>query len=101
MNSMLPSIIPDAIVEYDEDGDDYIAYLTDGRMPNLRINKDYATLVKDRGLAKQDREFIRTNLSNANWLIDAAPTRGGTRCSACSMRWSRPSGISSILVSRR
>lgn len=78
VNSMLPSIIPDAIVEYDEDGDDYIAYLTDGRMPNLRINKDYATLVKDRGLAKQDREFIRTNLSNANWLIDALNQRRHT-----------------------
>ncbi|MCW5775444.1 MAG: hypothetical protein KIS87_03225, partial [Phycisphaeraceae bacterium] len=31
-------IIPDAIVEYDEEHDRYIAYLNDSRLPNLRIN---------------------------------------------------------------
>lgn len=78
VDSTPPSLVPDAIVEYDEDADEYLAYLTDGRMPNLRINKEYAALVRDRALAKQDREFIRTNLSNANWLIDALHQRRHT-----------------------
>jgi len=73
-----PSIVPDAIVEYDEDRDEYIAYLTDGRLPNLRINMDYARLSRDRTVPKSDREFIRTNLANAQWLIDAVEQRRQT-----------------------
>lgn len=73
-----PTIIPDAIVEYDDDLDDYVAYLSDARLPNLRINREYALLSRDRSLAKQDREFIRTSLGNAQWLIDAVNQRQNT-----------------------
>src|SRR5690606_27211072 len=60
-------IRPDAIVEYDEEQDRYIAYLTDSRLPNLRINREYAQLVRDRegAASKRDKDFIRTNISNA------------------------------------
>jgi len=73
-----PSIIPDAIVEYDDDKDQYIAYLTDGRLPSLRINREYAKLAADSATAKQDRQFLRTNMSNAQWLIDAVRQRRQT-----------------------
>src|SRR5690606_12015527 len=73
-----PSIVPDAIVEYDDDSDTYISYLTEGRLPNLRLNREYAMMAKDRQLPKTDREFIRTNLSNAQWLIDAINQRQNT-----------------------
>src|SRR5690606_18854364 len=43
-----PSIVPDAIVEYDDDSDTYISYLTEGRLPNLRLNREYALMAKDR-----------------------------------------------------
>jgi RNA polymerase sigma-54 factor len=71
-------IIPDAIVEYDEVQDRYIAYLNDARLPNLRINQEYARLARDRATDKRDREFVRTNLSNAQWLLDAIGQRRHT-----------------------
>lgn len=71
-------ITPDAIVEYDADQDRYFAYLNDRRLPNVRINMEYAKLTKDRTMAKKDREFIKTNLGNAQWLLDAVNQRKGT-----------------------
>lgn len=73
-----PPIIPDAIVEYDEEHDRYFAYLNESRLPALRINREYARLSRDRSLPRKDREFIRTNLSNAQWLIDAVQQRRQT-----------------------
>ncbi|MBL0927974.1 MAG: RNA polymerase factor sigma-54 [Phycisphaerales bacterium] len=73
-----PSLVPDAIVEYDDDQDRYLAYLTDGRLPNLRLNREYARLAADRALPKGDREFIRTNITNAQWLIEAVEQRRQT-----------------------
>jgi len=71
-------IVPDAIVEYLADEDRYISYLNDSRVPNLRINQEYAKLTKSREMPKKDKEFIRTNMSNAQWLIDAVQQRRRT-----------------------
>lgn len=71
-------ITPDAIVEYDADQDRYICYLSDSRLPNLRINREYALLTKDKSMEKKDREFIKTNIGNAMWLIDALQQRKQT-----------------------
>lgn len=74
-----PSIIvPDAIVEYDADQDRYVVYMNDRRLPNLRINREYALMARDREAPKQTREFIKKNLSNASWLIDAVEQRKRT-----------------------
>jgi RNA polymerase sigma-54 factor len=73
-----PPITPDAIVEYDEDGDRYIAYLNDWRIPNLQVNREYARMSRDRSLPKRDRDFLKKNLSNAQWLMEAVEQRGGT-----------------------
>lgn len=78
INETPAAIVPDAIVEYDDDKDIYIAYLADGRMPSLRINQEYARMAADKALPKQDREFVRTNLGNAQWLIDALNQRRQT-----------------------
>ncbi len=71
-------ILPDAIVEYDEENDRYVAYLTDSRASNLRINREYAHMAKDRAAPKRDREFLKKNLSNAQWLLDAVEQRRST-----------------------
>ncbi|HYD00047.1 MAG TPA: RNA polymerase factor sigma-54 [Phycisphaerales bacterium] len=73
-----PGIVPDGIVEYDADGDRYIAYLNDRRLPNLRLNQEYALLAKDKTAPKQTREFIRTNMGNAQFLIEAIEQRKRT-----------------------
>src|SRR5574338_846265 len=78
INESPPAIVPDAVIEYDADRDKYIAYLNDTRLPNLRINQEYARLSKDRGAPKETREFLKKNLSNAAWLIDAVDQRRNT-----------------------
>ncbi|MEM0984019.1 MAG: RNA polymerase factor sigma-54 [Planctomycetota bacterium] len=71
-------ITPDAFVEYDDVNDRYVAYLNDRRLPNLQINREYALLSKDRSLEARDRDFIKKNLSNATWLMDAVEQRRST-----------------------
>lgn len=71
-------ITPDAVVEYDADQDRYFAYLNDRRLPNVRINQEYARLAKDRTVDRKDREFLKTNLGNAQWLLDAVGQRRHT-----------------------
>jgi RNA polymerase sigma-54 factor len=71
-------IVPDAIVEYDPEQDRYIAYLNDARLPNVRINQEYARLSRDKAMEKKDREFLKTNLGNAQWLLDAVGQRRHT-----------------------
>lgn len=78
VDESLPPIIPDAVVEFDEEGDRYIAYLNDTRLMNLRINRMYAEMSRDKQVPKKDRDFIKTNLSNATWLIDALGQRRHT-----------------------
>lgn len=73
-----PAIVPDAIIEYDRDHDRYFAYLNDTRHMNLQVNREYAMMTGDRSVAKRDRDFIRTNVSNAKWLIDALEQRRHT-----------------------
>lgn len=77
--SARPEIItPDAIVEYDEENDSYYAYLNERRTANLRVSEEYARLAQDTSLDKKDRDFIKTNLANATWLIDAVGQRSST-----------------------
>lgn len=71
-------IVPDAIIEHDADQDRYVAYLNDSRLPNLRINQEYAKLAKEKEAPKPTKEFIKKNLSNATWLIDAVEQRRKT-----------------------
>jgi RNA polymerase sigma-54 factor len=72
------TIVPDGIVEYDEDEDRYFAYLTDGRLPDVRINQEYAKMSADKGVPTQDRTFLKKNLSNAQWLMEAVAQRQHT-----------------------
>ncbi|MFN0011311.1 MAG: RNA polymerase factor sigma-54 [Phycisphaerales bacterium] len=71
-------ITPDAFVEYDAENDRYFAYLNDSRLPNLQVNKEYARMARDKAVPKPTKDFIRTNLSNAMFLIDAIEQRKRT-----------------------
>ncbi len=71
-------VIPDAIVEYDDEADDYVVMLFDGRLPRLRINPEYASMLKDQKVDKQTREFVDGNVRNARWLIEAIDLRRNT-----------------------
>jgi RNA polymerase sigma-54 factor len=71
-------VVPDVIIEYDETEDRYVAYLNDTRLPLLQLNREYAHMSKDRQVSKHDRDFLKKNLSNAQWLMDAVEQRRGT-----------------------
>jgi len=72
------TITPDAVIEYDDDADEYIVSLTRGRLPALHINRQYEKMAKDRTADKATREFVGNNLRSANWLIDAIRQRNQT-----------------------
>jgi len=71
-------IVPDAIVEYDEETDTYTATLTQGRIPSLQIRPDYLRDAKDKNTDKKTREFLNNHIRSASWLIDAIEQRRST-----------------------
>jgi len=74
----VPGIIPDVIIEYDEEADEYIACSASGVLPGLRVSKRYAKMARDRTQDKATREFVANNVRNARWLIDSLNQRQNT-----------------------
>tara|TARA_Y100000589_G_scaffold104192_1_gene98531 strand:- start:54735 stop:56243 length:1509 start_codon:yes stop_codon:yes gene_type:complete len=74
----VPPIIPDVIVEYDQEADAYIAALCDGMLPPLRVSPRYREMAKDDSLDKETRGFISRNVSNAQWLIESINQRSNS-----------------------
>ncbi|MCP3904850.1 MAG: RNA polymerase factor sigma-54 [Planctomycetes bacterium] len=74
----VPPIIPDVIVDFDDEEDTYVAGLASGLLPNLRISRRYQEMAQDRKEEKTTREFVQNNVRNARWLIDAIQQRKGT-----------------------
>lgn len=71
-------ITPDAVVEYDEVADRYVARLTNDRLPSLQINRHYLKMARDARLDKKTRDFVGQNLRSARWLLDAIRQRNHT-----------------------
>lgn len=78
VNVEVPPIIPDVIVEYDEQADAYLAALCDGVLPPLRVSPRYTTMASDDSLDKETRSFISRNVSNAQWLIESINQRSNS-----------------------
>ncbi len=53
-------------------------YLADKSVPALRINEHYADMAKDKKLDTKTRDFLRTNIRSARWLMDAIEQRRQT-----------------------
>jgi RNA polymerase sigma-54 factor len=73
-----PPIIPDVIVELDDEADEYVAHLSNGLLPTLRVSRQYSDIARDRNQDKRTRDFAGTSVRNANWLIDAIKQRNST-----------------------
>jgi len=71
-------IVPDIIVEYDENNDIYTSRLTDGSTPNLRINKLYSKMIKQGEIPADAKEFLRNNMQSARWLLESIEQRKTT-----------------------
>jgi RNA polymerase sigma-54 factor len=71
----VPPVIPDVIVEYDQQQDRYVAALCDGVVPPLRVSPRYVELAADKSVEGDARTFIGKNVSNAKWLIESINQR--------------------------
>ena len=66
---------PDVFVR--RDGDRWIVELNPDALPRVRINGDYACLVR-RGDNSPDNTFLRDNLREARWFVKSLRNRGDT-----------------------
>ncbi len=71
-------IFPDAVIEYDEDNDTYIASLTGGRIPSLHIRPEYQRDARDKTVDKKTRDYLNNHIRSASWIIDAIQQRKAT-----------------------
>ncbi|MBN1766409.1 MAG: RNA polymerase factor sigma-54 [Sedimentisphaerales bacterium] len=71
-------IIPDVIVEYDQENDIFHAHLADGSTPSLRINTMYSQLLKAGEVTTEAKEFLQNSVRSARWLIESIEQRKTT-----------------------
>ncbi len=77
-NDDAPPIMPDAIIYYDEEADQYEIEMTNDPAPNLYISGMWRKFLKEKKGDKQTREFLSNNVRNARWLIESIEQRKST-----------------------
>jgi|694.fasta_scaffold05574_6 RNA polymerase sigma-54 factor len=77
METYVPSVTPDVLVELDENGN-YVVKLEDDRLPTLRISEYYRRRLESGEATPAEREFIKKKVVGAQWLIDAIQQRRST-----------------------
>jgi RNA polymerase sigma-54 factor len=75
---IVPYIIPDVEIVYDEKADDYQVIIRDERAPHLTISRLYRKMLHNRQLDSKTREFVTRNVRSARWLIEAIEQRRST-----------------------
>ena len=78
VSEQVQPIIPDIMVEYDEQKDVYTARMSDGTLPHVRVSSDYEIMAKDKKVEKETRRFVGDSVRRASWLIDAINQRKHT-----------------------
>jgi RNA polymerase sigma-54 factor len=71
-------IRPDAVVEFDEVNDQYIAALITGRFPSLQIRPEYREMARDKSEDRKTRDYVKQHMQSARWLLDAIEQRENT-----------------------
>jgi RNA polymerase sigma-54 factor len=71
-------VIPDVVIEYDEESDEYVGHLADSMLPRLRVSSKYDQMARDRKTDRNTRDFLGNQVRNAGWLIDAIRQRNAT-----------------------
>ncbi|MBN2309168.1 MAG: RNA polymerase factor sigma-54 [Candidatus Hydrogenedentes bacterium] len=61
-------VTPDVIVDKNED-DEYVVYLSNDSVPELRINQDYRRMLLKGNTAQEAKHYIRGKVESARWLI--------------------------------
>lgn len=60
-------VTPDVIVEKIDE--EYIVYLSDESVPELRINGDYRKMMQNGRVTKDEKQYLRDKVESARWLI--------------------------------
>ena len=84
-------IIPDIIVE--KRSDDWVVHINDSSIYELRVNKDYRDMLKDKKVDRSATKFIKNKLQLANWFIDAIRQRKETMIRVMSVIISKQKNI--------
>ncbi len=71
----VPPVLPDVIVEYDQQQDCYVAALCDGVVPPLRVSPRYQEMATDKSVDGETRTFLSRSVGNARWLIESINQR--------------------------
>jgi RNA polymerase sigma-54 factor len=70
-----PPIVPDVIVEYEEEEDRYEVRLARGNARELRISPEFREALEKSRRDKKSRDFIKQKIEAANAIIDAVRYR--------------------------
>ncbi len=70
-------VTPDVIVERTED-DEYIVYLTNDTVPELRLSRQYGKMLKQGKTDREAKQYIRGKVESARWLIRNIEQRQST-----------------------
>lgn len=60
-------VTPDVIVEKIDD--QYVTYLSDERVPELRVNTEYEIMARKKEIGREDKQYLREKVESARWLI--------------------------------
>jgi RNA polymerase sigma-54 factor len=71
-------VAPDVIVDRDEETGEYIVYMARDGAPRLGISDAYRKMVRQDGLGRTDRQYLRDKLESARWLIRNIEQRQNT-----------------------
>jgi RNA polymerase sigma-54 factor len=73
----IPYVVPDILVERNEDGG-YDVRLLDDWLPSIYISKKYVDLYREKGSDPKTKEYLKRKIQAATWLQESIEQRRGT-----------------------
>lgn len=73
----VPYVVPDILVERNEDGE-YTVKLLDDWLPEIHISRKYIDLYREKGNDPKTRDFLKKKLQSAQWLKESIEQRRNT-----------------------
>ena len=73
----IPYVVPDIIVERNEEGD-YTVRLVDDWLPNVYISRKVVEMYRDKSTSPKDREYLKRKIQSAQWLLESIEQRRST-----------------------
>ncbi|MEM6470137.1 MAG: RNA polymerase factor sigma-54 [Planctomycetota bacterium] len=77
METYVPNVTPDIILEQDESGEFKIR-LDDDRVPSLHVSEYYRRRLQDPSCSNEEKEYIKRKVNSAQWLIESIEQRRST-----------------------